>query len=153
MGDEMDRETIEGESLQGPDEPEERDSVAPQPERRDPADAGSDSPGPAIGVPDRPAVSDGTAATTVEELREPSLERRVAMERPDVTDEGEAVEAAPDPRPIVDDDVAVEDLDADGRGFDAAEVDLDRERTEVGEEDTDEASDGPEESAMHIEEE
>jgi hypothetical protein len=153
MRDDMDRDAIEGEGLQVPDEPEDRDSVAPEPERRDPADAGGDSPGPTIGVPDRPAVSDGTAATTVEELREPSLERRIAMERPDVSDEGEAVEAAPDPRPIVDDDVAVQDLDADRSGFDAAEVDLDRERAEVGEENADDVSDGPEEAAMHIEEE
>jgi hypothetical protein len=140
-GDEMDR--------QGRSQDEDRDSVAPQPERSDPADAGGDSPGPEIGVPDEPAASD-RHGTTADEQREPSLERRLAMERPDVSD-ADPPAAEPGPRPLVDDDVPAEDLEVEDRDFDVDEADLDRSGAEVGEETSEQVDDGPEEAAMHIE--
>jgi hypothetical protein len=105
---------------------EERDSVAPQPELHDPADAGGDSPGPEIGAPDEPAASD-RHGTTVEEQREPSLERRLGQERPD------------------------EDLDVEEPRFDAQEADLDRTRQEAAEESPELEDEGPEGAAMHVE--
>jgi hypothetical protein len=129
---------------------EDRDSVAPQPERVDPADAGGDSPGPDIGAPDELAASD-RPGTTVEEQLEPAMERRLAMERPDVWETGLSGESAEPPKPIVDDDVATEDLNVEEPRFDADEADMDRTRQEAAEQSVDEADEGPEGAAMHIE--
>jgi hypothetical protein len=130
-------------------EDEERDTVAPQPEEGDPGDAGGDSPGTAIGVPDRPAASD-RHGTTAAEQADGSLERRLAMERPDVAD-ADAGEPDPDVMAIVDDDVAAEDAGVEEAGFEAGEADIDRTRAEVADESPFERGDGPEETAMHIE--
>jgi hypothetical protein len=135
------------------DEPAEepRDSVTPEPEEIDPADAGGDSPGPPIELPDRPVASD-RHGTTAEEQREPSLERRLAMERPDVFQTGRTGEPPPPPRPIVDDDVSLEDMNADEPGFDPEEAELDRTPEEASEQTTELEDDGPEGAAMHLEE-
>jgi hypothetical protein len=131
-------------------EEEERDSVAPQPELQDPADVGGDSPGPEIGAPDEPAASD-RHGTTVEEQREPSLERRLDQERPDVWETGRAGDVREPQRPIVDDDVPVEDLNVEEPHFDAEEADLDRTRQEASEESPELQDEGPEGAAMHVE--
>ncbi|HET9671707.1 MAG TPA: hypothetical protein VFQ40_02525 [Actinomycetota bacterium] len=130
---------------------EDRDTVAPEPERREPADAGGDSPGPGMGVPDEPMASD-RPGTTAEEQRRPSFERRLGMERPDVFetrsgDAGEPVGA------ILDDDVATEELNVEEPMFEASEADLDRTRQEAAEvsPDAEDEDDGPEGAAMHIE--
>jgi hypothetical protein len=132
----------------GSEEP--RDTVAPEPEEVDPADAGGDSPGPPIGVPDELSASD-RHGTTAEEQREPSLERRLAMERPDVSETGRAGEPPVEVKPIVDDDVPVEDLNVDEPHFDAEAADMDRTPQEAGEESSELADDGPEGDAMHVE--
>ena len=130
---------------------EDRDSVSPQPEDVDPADAGGDSPGPSFETPpDRPLASD-RAGTTAEEQREPSLERRLSMERPDTWETGRAGEPRSTMRPIVDDDVPVEDLGVDDPGFVAEEADLDRTAQEAAEESTELVDEGPEGAAMHVE--
>jgi hypothetical protein len=132
-----------------PQEPEDRDSVAPQPEERDPADVGGDSPGSPIGVPDEPSAVD-RPGTTAEEQREPSLERRLAMERPDEWGDGGAG-AEPRPGTLVDDDVAVEDLDVERPDFEVEDADLDRTPEEAAEASDDVRDDGPEGAAMHLE--
>jgi hypothetical protein len=129
---------------------EPRDSVAPEPEEVDPADAGGDSPGPPIGVPDELSASD-RHGTTADEQREESLERRLEMERPDVWETGRAGEPQAAVKPIIDDDVPVEDLNVDEPHFDADEADIDRTPQEAGEESPERADEGPEGSAMHVE--
>jgi hypothetical protein len=129
---------------------EDRDSVSPEPEERDPADAGGDSPGPSMGVPDRPVAST-RPGTTAQEQGEPALERRLEMERPDVWETGRAGDEREPIRPILDDDVATEDLNAEEPMFDAAEADLDRTREEASEESPDLEDEGPEGAAMHVE--
>jgi hypothetical protein len=129
---------------------EERDSVAPQPEQRDPADAGGDSPGPEIGAPDEPTAVD-RPGTTVEEQRTPSIERRLDLERPDVWETGRAGDVREPQHPILDDDVAVEDLGVERPAFDPEEADLDRTGQEASEESPDLEDEGPEGAAMHVE--
>jgi hypothetical protein len=129
---------------------EERDSVAPQPEEIDPADAGGDSPGPPIGVPDRLSASN-KPGTTAEEQGEPSLERRLEMERPDVWETGRAGEPPGPPNPIIDDDVPVDELNVDEPHFDPGEADMDRTPQETGEESVEPTDEGPEAAAMHVE--
>ena len=130
---------------------EDRDSVSPEPEDADPAEAGGDSPGPSFDMPpDRPVASD-RVGTTAEEQREPSLERRLAMERPDSWETGRAGEPRSTQKPIVDDDVPIEDLGVDEPGFEAEEAEMDRTAQEAAEESTDVVDDGPEGAAMHVE--
>ena len=129
---------------------EDRDTVAPEPEHGDPADTGSDSPGPSMGVPDEPVASD-RPGTTVQEQRQPSLERHLDMERPDVWESGRAGGAEEPVKPILDDDVSVDDLNLEEPMFDAAEADLDRTPQEAAEESDDIEDDGPEGAAMHLE--
>jgi hypothetical protein len=128
---------------------EERDTVAPEPEFEDPADAGGDSPGVEMGVPDEPLASDGPG-TTAAEQREPSLERRLEIERPDVSETGVAGTERERPPGLVDDDVAVEDLNVEEPMFDVAEADMDRTR-EASAESTVSQDEGPEADAMHVE--
>jgi hypothetical protein len=130
---------------------EARDSVAPQPEGTEPADAGGDSPGPGMGVPDRPAGSD-RHGTTASEQGEQSLERRLAMERSDTSAEEPPEGSRREPGPIVDDDVPAEDAGVEVADFQAEDADLDRTRSEVGEESIGDPGEGPEEGAMHVEE-
>jgi hypothetical protein len=130
---------------------EPRDTVAPEPEDVDPADAGGDSPGPPTGVPDRPMASDRHGTTADEHREDPSLERRLAMERPDVFETGRAGEPPPSTRSIVDDDVSVEDLNVDEPRFDPEEADLDRTPEAASEQTAESEDDGPESAAMHIE--
>ena len=137
----------EEEPMQWNEEP--RDTVAPEPEDVDPADSGGDSPGPPLEIPDEPVAAD-KPGTTAEEQGERSLERRLAMERPDEWGTG-AGDAPTRPRPIIDDDVAVEDLNVDEPTFDPDEAAMDRTREEASEESPDRADDGPEGSAMHVE--
>jgi hypothetical protein len=132
-----------------PEEP--RDSVTPEPEEIDPADAGGDSPGPPIEIPDRPMASDRHGTTAEEQREDPSLERRLGMERPDVFETGRAGTPPSQAKPIVDDDVAVEDLNVDEPRFDPEEADLDRTPQEVSEQSSEVEDDGPEGAAMHIE--
>ncbi len=129
---------------------EDRDSVAPEPEYVEPADAGGDSPGPELGVPDEPLASD-RRGTTVEEQLEPSLDDRLEIERPDVWETGQAGDREPPMRPIVDDDVTPDDLDVDAPGFDPAQADMDRTPQEVADQSSEFEDDGPEGSAMHVE--
>jgi hypothetical protein len=129
---------------------EDRDTVAPEPEFADPADAGGDSPGPDLGVPDAPMASD-RRGTTAKEQREPSLDDRLAIERPDVWETGEASDRQPPVRPIVDDDVPADEMNVDAPGFDPAEADMDRTRQEASEQASDFEDEGPEGSAMHVE--
>jgi hypothetical protein len=131
-------------------EDEERDSVAPEPEFVDPADAGGDSPGPDIGVPDDPLASD-KPGTTVVEQREPSLEHRLEIERPDVMETAIAgTNESPSPR-MVDDDVPTDELNVDDPAFDPAEAEMDRTGEEAAEQSSGFEEEGPEGDAMHVE--
>jgi hypothetical protein len=110
-----------------------------------------DSPGPPMEIPDAPVAVD-KPGTTAEEHREPSLERRLAMEEPDVSEAWSPGGSPPVPKPILDDDVPTEDLVMEDPDAVAEEADLDREPKEVGEESTD-LPQSAEESAMHLEDE
>jgi hypothetical protein len=115
------------------------------------ADHVGDSPGEPFEMSDDPVAVDETG-TTAEEQRERSLERRLTMDEPDASpSDPPAPEGAP-PGPILDDDVATEDLVTEDTDAAADEADLDRTREEVGELSSDPAE-SPEESAMHIERE
>lgn len=137
-------------SNQGEPRDEDRDSVAPEPEERDPADAGGDSPGPTSEIPDEPVASD-RPGTTAAEQREAAMQRRLEMERPDVWETGLAGDEVEAVRPLLDDDVATEDLNVDEPMFDAAEADMDRTGQEAAEQSAEIEDDGPEGAAMHIE--
>jgi hypothetical protein len=91
------------------------------------------------------------SGTTAEEQRERSLERRLAMDEPEASSSGRAGGGG-SVRPILDDDLATEDIVAEDPDTLAEEADLDRTREEVGEQSSDPAE-SAEESAMHIERE
>ncbi len=110
-----------------------------------------DSPGPPMEIPDEPVAVD-RPGTTADEQREPSLERRLAMEEPDASLAWSPGGSPPVPKSIVDDDISAEDLVTEDSGAAPEEADLDREPKEVGQESTDPAE-SAEEAAMHIEEE
>jgi hypothetical protein len=113
------------------------------------ADAGGDSPGEPFEIPDTPVAVE-ERGTTAEEQRERSLERRLAMDEPDVSPTDPPAAEGTRPRPILDDDVATEDVVAEGSDAPADEADLDRTREEAAELSSDPAE-SAEESAMHIE--
>jgi hypothetical protein len=107
-----------------------------------------DSPGEPFEVPDEPVAVD-EPGTTAQEHGERSLERRLAMDEPDVSSD-RAPGSSSSARPLMDDDVATEDLVADDLDADPDEADLDRTGEEVGEQSSD-PSESAEESAMHVE--
>ena len=115
------------------------------------ADAGGDSPGEPFEIPDTPVAVE-ERGTTAEEQRERSLERRLAMDEPDVSPTDPPAAQGTRPRPILDDDVATEDVVAEGGDAPADEADLDRTPEEAAELSSDPAE-SAEESAMHIERE
>jgi hypothetical protein len=115
------------------------------------ADPVGDSPGEPIEIPDDP-VDVGERGTTAEELRERSLERRLAMDEPDASPTDPPAAEGTRPHPILDDDVATEDAVAEDLDAPADEADLDRTREEAGELSSDPAE-SAEDSAMHIERE
>jgi hypothetical protein len=109
-----------------------------------------DSPGEPFEIPPDEPVAVEEPGTTAQEQRERSLERGLAMEEPDVslpTDSRGSREAV---GPILDDDVAADDLVTEGAEIPPDEADLDRTPEEVGELSSDPAE-SAEEAAMHIE--
>jgi hypothetical protein len=115
------------------------------------AETVGDSPGEPFEIPDAPIAVE-EPGTTAEEQRERSLERRLAMDEPDASPTDAPAAEGTRPHPILDDDVATEDVVAEDGDRSADEADLDRTRAEVGELSSDPAE-SAEESAMHIERE
>ena len=122
-------------------------------ERRDGAeDYVGDSPGEPFEIPADEPVAVDEPGTTAEEQRERSLERRLAMEEPDVSSRrGSAREREP-VGAILDDDVATDELVTEDPDVTPEEADLDRTGEEVGELSSD-PGESAEEAAMHIERE
>ena len=111
-----------------------------------------DSPGePFERPPDDPVAVD-EPGTTAEEQRERSLERRLAMEEPEAPSRGRSAGARESVGPILDDDIAPEDLVTDDPDVEAEEADLDQTGEEVGDLSSDPAE-SAEEAALHIERE
>ena len=110
-----------------------------------------DSPGePFEMAPDEPIAVD-EPGTTADEQRERSLERRLAMDEPEASSRSGST---PDESagPILDDDVATDDLVTDDPDVIPEEADFDRSGEEVGEVSSDPAE-SAEEAALHIERE
>lgn len=104
-----------------------------------------DSPGEPFELPDEPVAVD-KPGVTAEEQRERSLERRLAMDEPET---GQASSERP-AVPILDDDVATEDVVTEDPEVDPETADLDRTEQEAGERSF-EPAEAAEESAMHVE--
>ena len=113
------------------------------------ADAIGDSPGEPFEIPETPVAVE-EPGTTAEEQRERSLERRLAMDEPDASPTDPPAAEGTRPHPILDDDLAAEDVVVQDGDSPADEADLDRTREEAGELSSDPAE-SAEESAMHIE--
>lgn len=108
-----------------------------------------DSPGEPFEPSDEPVAVD-KPGTTADEQRERSLDRRLAMDEPDVSPSGRS--GSMSASPVLDDDVPPEDVGAEDLDVRAEEADLDRIGEEGGEQSFDPAE-SAEESAMHIERE
>jgi hypothetical protein len=111
-----------------------------------------DSPGEPFEMPPDDPVAVDEPGTTAEEQRERSLERRLAMDEPEASPTDPTAAEETPPRPILDGDVATEDVVAEGSDVRPEEADLDRTREEVGELSSDPAE-SAEDAAMHIERE
>ncbi len=111
-----------------------------------------DSPGEPFEMPADEPVAVDEPGTTAEEQRERSLERRLAMDEPDVSSRRGSRGPREPVGPILDDDVATEDLATEGSDVLPEEADLDRTSEEVGELSSDPAE-SAEEAALHIERE
>jgi hypothetical protein len=118
---------------------------------REGADPVGDSPGEPFEIPDEPVASD-RPGTTAEEHRERSLDRRLAMDEPDVSISGRSADERTSVRPVLDDDVATEDAVAEDPDLSPEDAELDRTSEEIGEQSF-ERAESAEESAMHIERE
>jgi hypothetical protein len=120
--------------------------------RSEPGEPVGDSPGEPFDMPpDEPAAVDGSE-TTAEEQGARSLERRLAMEEPDTSGSRGSTSPPPSVGPVLDDDVAPDDLVTEDPDLVAEEADLDRTEEEVGELSSDPAE-SAEEAALHIERE
>ena len=119
---------------------------------RDGAEYVGDSPGEQFEMPSDEPVAVEEPGTTAEEQGERSLERRLAMDEPDVSSR----EGSRGPRTsvgsIIDDDVTTEDLVAEDPDVVAEDADLDRTGEEMGELSSDPVE-SAEEAALHIERE
>jgi hypothetical protein len=111
-----------------------------------------DSPGEPFEMPPDEPVAVDEPGTTAEEQRERSLERRLAMEDPDVSSRRGSRSPRETVGPILDDDIATDDLVTEEPDVLPEEADLDRTREEVGELSSD-PSESAEEAALHIERE
>ncbi len=109
-----------------------------------------DSPGEPFEMPPDEPVAVDEPGTTAEEQRERSLERRLAMEEPDISSRRGSRGPRTSVGPIVDDDVTTEDLVTEDPDVVAEDADIDRTGEEVGELSPDPAE-SAEEAAMHIE--
>jgi hypothetical protein len=119
-------------------------------ERTDPGEYVGDSPGEPFEMPPDEPVAVDEPGTTAEEQGQRSLERRLAMEEPDVSARGRSKGSRPSVGPIVDDDITPEDVVTEDPDVVAEEADLDRSKEEVGELSSDPAE-SAEEAALHIE--
>ena len=119
---------------------------------RDGADYVGDSPGEPFEMPPDEPVAVDEPGTTAEEQGERSLERRLAMEEPDISSRRGSKGPRASVGPVLDDDVATEDLVTEDPDVVAEDADLDRTGEEVGELSSDPAE-SAEEAAMHIERE
>jgi hypothetical protein len=111
-----------------------------------------DSPGESFEMPADEPVAVDEPGTTAEEQGERSLERRLAMEEPDVSSRRGSRDSRGSVDPILDDDIAPEDLASEDPDAVVEEADLDRTSEEVGELSPDPAE-SAEEAALHIERE
>jgi len=124
------------------------------PSRREGSEASEyvgDSPGEPFEQSDEPVAAD-KPGTTAEEHRERFLDRRLEMDEPDASPAGPSADSPTSAPPILDDDVAPEDLVAEDPDVRPEDADLDRTREELGELSLD-PGESAEESAMHIERE
>jgi hypothetical protein len=120
--------------------------------RSEPSEPVGDSPGEPFDIPpDEPAAVDGSE-TTAAEQGERSLERRLAMEEPEVSGRRRSTSSPPSTGPVLDDDIAPDVLVTEDPDLVAEEADLDRTGEEVGELSSDPAE-SAEEAALHIERE
>ena len=111
-----------------------------------------DSPGEPFDMPADEPVAVEEHGTTADEQRERSLERRLAMEEPEASSPGGSRPPGESAGPILDDDVATDEVVTDDPDVVPEEADLDRSAEEVGELSSDPAE-SAEEAAMHIERE
>jgi hypothetical protein len=120
------------------------------PNRREASEFVGDSPGEPFEQSDEPVAAD-KPGTTAEEHRERFLDRRLAMDEPDASFAGPSGGSTTS-APVLDDDVAPEDLVTEDPDVRPEDADLDRTSEELGELSLDPAE-SAEESAMHIERE
>ena len=119
---------------------------------RDGAEYVGDSPGEPFEMPPDEPVAVDEPGTTAEEQGERSLERRLAMEEPDISSRRGSRGPRTSVGPVLDGDVATEDLVTEDPDVVAEDADLDRTGEEAGELSSDPAE-SAEEAAMHIERE
>jgi hypothetical protein len=119
---------------------------------KDGAEYVGDSPGEPFEMPADEPVAVDEPGTTAEEQGERSLERRLAMEEPDMSSRRGSRRPRTSVGPIIDDDITTEDLVADDADVVAEEADLDRTGEEFGELSSD-PTESAEEAALHIERE
>ena len=119
---------------------------------RDGAEYVGDSPGEPFEMPSDEPVAVDEPGTTAEEQGERSLERRLAMEEPDISSRRGSRGPRTSVGPVLDGDVATEDLVTEDPDVVAEDADLDRTGEEAGELSSDPAE-SAEEAAMHIERE
>jgi hypothetical protein len=111
-----------------------------------------DSPGEPFEMPPDEPVAVDEPGTTAEEQRQRSLERRLAMEEPEVSSRRRSTGSRTSVGPILDDDIAPEDAATEDPDAVVEESDLDRTSEETGELSSDPAE-SAEEAALHIERE
>jgi hypothetical protein len=121
-------------------------------DRSETGDFVGDSPGEPFEMPPDEPVAVDEPGTTAEEQSQRSLERRLAMEEPDVSSRSRSARSRTSVGPILDDDITPEDVVSEDPDAVVEEADLDRTSEEVGELSADPA-DSAEEAAMHIQRE
>jgi hypothetical protein len=121
-------------------------------ERNEAGEYVGDSPGESFEMPPDEPVAVDEPGTTADEGRERSLERRLAMEEPDVSSKRGSRRSRESVGPILDDDIAPDELVTEDPDVVAGDADLDRTSEEVGELSSDPAE-SAEEAALHIERE
>jgi hypothetical protein len=124
-------------------------------DKEDPSETGEyvgDSPGEPFEMPPDEPVAVDESRTTAEEQRRRSLERRLAMEEPDVSSRRRSERSRTSVGPILDDDITPEDVVSEDPDGVVEEADLDRTNEEAGELSADPAE-SAEEAALHIERE
>ena len=111
-----------------------------------------DSPGEPFEMPPEEPVAVDEPGTTAEEQGDRSLERRLAMDEPDVAPRQSSEAPGTSVGPILDDDITTEDLVMENPDVAVEDADLDRTSEELGELSSDPAE-SAEEAALHIERE